>query len=423
LRQSSAARVAATLAELPEKCRCYANELISAIPYATMDSLSIGVAVEKMERSELISMHPYKKHTNPKGEWCVNFPDETKKEGRVIRRRKTEKELDDLIVEFWKSKMENPTLDEVFAEWNDWRLAQNKIAPATHSRNRQCYNRFFSEFGKKRIKTVQPFEIEDFLEKQITKFSLTAKAFSGLKGITKGFLLRAKKRGLINWNVNETFGELDVSDKQFTKAVIDDEKEVYYDDEMEAILKYCKEHPDTKNLGVALMFATGLRVGELVALKHDDFDGMIIDVKRSETAYYDLNGDRVVEVQDKTKTAAGTREVIIPEKYKWIVNKLRLCNPFGEFIFTNDEGVRMNTNIIRKRVMKLCKKMGFLNKSPHKIRKTYGSILLDNNVDRKMIEKQMGHTDVLTTEIHYHRDRKRISDKMAILNNIPEFAV
>ena len=64
-----------------------------------------------------------------------------------------------------------------------------------------------------------------------------------------------------------------------------------------------------------------------------------------------------------------------------------------------------------------------INKSPHKIRKTYGSILLDNQVDHKLIEKQMGHTDVLTIEIHYHRDRKRIAQKMGVLNNLPEFAV
>ena len=44
-------------------------------------------------------------------------------------------------------------------------------------------------------------------------------------------------------------------------------------------------------------------------------------------------------------------------------------------------------------------------KSPHKIRKTYGSILLDNHIDNKLIIEQMGRTDIRCTEEHYHRNR------------------
>lgn len=69
----------------------------------------------------------------------------------------------------------------------------------------------------------------------------------------------------------------------------------------------------------------------------------------------------------------------------------------------------------------ICRKVGIAARSPHKARKTYGTILLDNSVDYKIIEKQMGHTDISCTELHYHRDRRRLEKKREIFNSIPEF--
>lgn len=82
-------------------------------------------------------------------------------------------------------------------------------------RNTQIFNRHYSEMGKKRIKAVCPEEYEEFLEEQIVAHNLTAKAFSNLKTVTRGFLKRAKKRKLIGFNVEELFQELDVSESEF----------------------------------------------------------------------------------------------------------------------------------------------------------------------------------------------------------------
>ena len=95
-------------------------------------------------------------------------------------------------------------------------------------------------------------------------------------------------------------------------------------------------------------------------------------------------------------------------------------NPFGEYVFIRENGERMRTYDIRDRQRRLCKALNIQPKSPHKIRKTYASILIDNGVDEKVIERQMGHTSILCTEKHYHRDRKRKDEKQEIFNNIPQ---
>lgn len=42
-------------------------------------------------------------------------------------------------------------------------------------------------------------------------------------------------------------------------------------------------------------------------------------------------------------------------------------------------------------------------------------------IDNKLIMEQMGHTDILCTEEHYHRNRKNIDKKSTIISEIPEF--
>ena len=53
-----------------------------------------------------------------------------------------------------------------------------------------------------------------------------------------------------------------------------------------------------------------------------------------------------------------------------------------------------------------CDAVGIPRRSPHKIRKTYASILLDNNVAPKLIIETMGHTDISTTNGSYARRKK-----------------
>ena len=76
---------------------------------------------------------------------------------------------------------------------------------------------------------------------------------------------------------------------------------------------------------------------------------------------------------------------------------------------------------MRMRLKRVCKKLNIYHKSPHKIRKTYGTILLDHNVDNRLIMEQMGHTDIACTENHYHRNRRSLDAKSQILSSIPEF--
>ena len=371
------------------------------------------------KRKELLEKHTYEIWEGNNGKWYTYLPD--KEKGRILRKRNTQKAIEDVVVEYWKEQLENPTIREVFNEWNDRRLELEKISNPTHLRIKQTFNRYYKEFGKKKIKSVTPEEYEDFLEEQIPKFELTAKAFAGLKSTTKGFLKRAKKRKLIDFNVEELFQELDVSDSYFKKSIKNDCEEVFDEVELPIMLDYLMNHLDTKNLGILLMFLTGIRVGELVTLKHTDFNGTMFKVQRTETRIFIEEGKYEYQIKEFPKTEAGVREPIIPNDYAWIASKLKTINPLGEYIFV-ENGKRYTTNSIRRRMERICNKLSIVQKSPHKARKTYGSILLDNNIDNRLVTDLMGHVDVDCTEGYYHRNRRTLERKAEILSKIPEFS-
>lgn len=160
---------------------------------------------------------------------------------------------------------------------------------------------------------------------------------------------------------------------------------------------------------------TGIRGGELAALTHDDIMDGWIRICKTETHY---NG--MYLVKDSAKTPAGTRTVVVPTAYKWLLQELIGLNSCSEYIFVNKDGKRLITNCFRGRLRRICRKLGISELSPHKIRKTYITILLDNGADRKLIEKQVGHTDIACSEEHYHRDRRSLKEKINITDSIAE---
>lgn len=95
-----------------------------------------------------------------------------------------------------------------------------------------------------------------------------------------------------------------------------------------------------------------------------------------------------------------------------------------KFIFEREEDhTRYDTQSVRRRLNRICGKLGIKPKSPHKIRKTYGSILLDNGIDRRTILDQMGHSSIGVTERNYHRNRKTIEEKADKISKISDFGV
>lgn len=397
------------------------KDLQYALDNGIIDTTSIQSIIEMTRRKELLDKHPYKMWESADGKWHTYLPD--KEKGRVPRKRNSQKELEDVIVDFWKEQEENPRIDELFKEWNDSQLNNGYIKINTALRNESLFKRHFTEFGKNRIKNVSIDMWVEFLEAQIPKFNLTAKSFSGLRTVTRGIIKLAKRKKLINFNVQDLDSELIIPKKGFFKKHKKDWEEVYNVDETALIMEYCKENPDIWSSCIELIFVTGLRVGEAIALKHDDIDPvhMVISVHATESRRKDENGIIRTFIQDSTKTESGFRLVVVPKQFQNLLTRLWERSKDTEYVFEY-KGKRIHSNAIRKKLARICGHVGVPYKSPHKIRKTYCSILFDNQLSSSFIINQMGHTSISTSEIFYHKNRTPVGEKVELVSQIEEFA-
>ena len=384
-----------------------------------IDLPNIQSIIEMKKRQELLDNHPYKIWEGSNGKWYTYLPDETK--GRVLKKKKTRKAIEDIVVEYQESVMSNPTIDDLFNEWNDHRRDIGRIAKSSHTRIAQVYDRHFKEFGKRRIGFVTENEWIDFLEAQVFEHHLSSKAFSSLKSVVRGILKWAKRQGITTLNPELMLSELDLSDAVFAKKIKEDYEEVFDEDETQKMLSYLIGNKDIRNMGITLLFVSGMRVGELVGIKPQDINlnSNTVKIRRTETRFKE--GDKTIfAIKEYPKTTAGVREIVIPSSYSWLLKELIDRSVGHEFVF-EENNKRLTTLLIRKRIYSICKKVDVYKKSPHKIRATYDTILLDNGVDKRTVKDQMGHADIAVSEKNYHRNRKSIETKQGIIDGIPEF--
>ncbi len=379
--------------------------------------------IEMKEKEKLLNKHPYAISKGKDGKWRTYLPDVEK--GRRMVKRSTKEDIEKEIILYWKQETENPTVKTLFYEWINRKLEYRDICQGTFDRYEGDFRKFFedeSKFGEIRVRNVKSGDIVLFLRKAIKNYSLTAKSYSNLRTLTYGIFKYAKEQEYISWSISQTINDMELPKKVFRKIIKEDDEEVFNDDELEKLLNGLTTNPDILNLGIILMFCTGIRVGELVAIKWCDVLGNAIKIHRTEITYRNDDGQIVFEIRDYPKTEAGIRTVFVPTEFASIVHRLKLINGNFEYVFwDNANGKNIRASQIRKRLYLMCKKMGIKKKSPHKLRKTYVSILLDNGVDKRLVQDVAGHAQISTSERNYHRNRKSDQKKEEILSGLPEF--
>lgn len=387
-----------------------------AIENGIIDPEYVREQIEMNKRKEILERHPYSIWQGKDEKWYTYLPDEIK--GRILKKCIKKCDLEDKIIDYWKQELENPTVKNVYDEWTEGKLSREEISYATKNRYDRQFNECLNEFGKRRIKSIEPYEIEEFILNCIYNNSLTPKGYSNLRTLMYGIFRRAKKRGFISYSITEIIQDMEISKKAFRKIKRKDDELIFMENEVPKVIEYIISNKhDLIGLGILLLFKTGLRPGELAGLEWCDINNNIIHVCRTEVRY-DTNSEKnIYTVRNFPKTEAGIRNVIIPENSMWILKEIRSMNPFGKYVF-EENGVRIKTYQFSQRLETICKNTGITKKSLNKIRKTYGTILIDAHINESLIISQMGHTDINTTKNYYYKNRKSEDEKIVVINNI-----
>lgn len=140
-----------------------------------------------------------------------------------------------------------------------------------------------------------------------------------------------------------------------------------------------------------LMYATGLRVSELVNLKLQDID-FSEDIIRT---FGKGSKERIIPIGDYA--VEYLKKYI--EEYRPLMLKKTTC----EYLFLNNHGKKMTRQGFFKIIKKIAKENGIDKElSPHTLRHSFASHLLKYGADLRTIQELLGHSDISTTQIYTH---------------------
>ena len=383
------------------------NEMLKyALENGIINIDTIQTKIEMNERLKFLEKHEAKIWQSTDGKWYTYLPD-VKNERRLIKRN-SEKALKDAIIDFYKETEEEPTIEVIFHQWIDEKLEYGEIQKQTYDRYIVDFHKFFEEtgFAEKKIRYIDDITLEHFCKSQIRDKELTSKGWANLRLLIRAIFKFARKRGYTKMDIVNFMSYLELSKTIFrhTKKLSSDN--VFNEIEMKQIVEYCISKPTLSNMAVLFAAYTGMRVGEIVALKWEDVQKDIIYVHRTQVSYKDENGHYIHTVKNNAKTEAGNREVVIIPQLREVLRRLRVINPFTEYVFQIDENKTVLKNTICKNLHIICDNLNIKRRGVHTLRKTFITNMINANVEETIILEQVGHTMLETSKAFYYYNDK-----------------
>ncbi|MEL1254904.1 site-specific tyrosine recombinase XerD [Flavobacterium sp. DGU38] len=150
------------------------------------------------------------------------------------------------------------------------------------------------------------------------------------------------------------------------------------------------------------LYGCGLRVSELVSLKISDLffeEGFIKITGKG-------NKERFVPIGELTQ-----KYIVIYQKE--IRSHLNIKKGYEDTLFLNRRGSQLTRAMVFTIIKDLAVKTGLKkNISPHTLRHSFATHLLENGADLRSIQLMLGHESITTTEIYVHLDRSFLKEVM-----------
>lgn len=153
-----------------------------------------------------------------------------------------------------------------------------------------------------------------------------------------------------------------------------------------------------------LLYSCGLRVSELVNLKLNDIDLSSKYIR----CFGKGSKERIIPIGEQAKAMLKeyfpTRDLLI-KKYN-LTTKNLLIKDNGHFVTRQDvyNFIHAQGKLIHKNI------------SPHTLRHSFATHLLENGADLRVVQELLGHSDVSTTQLYTHISKKRLKEVYFSIN-------
>ncbi len=268
-------------------------------------------------------------------------------------------------------------------------LAANTVAAYRRDLIKFCG--FLSAAGRKSIHDVTTSDIGDFL-----LFGME----QGLMATTRGRIL-ASVRGFFRYLIQKNYVDADPSETIASPKLPKRLPQVVTSQQIEDLLSAPPTtHPRGLRDGamIEMLYATGLRVSELVGIQLDEINRSVGVVRVTGKG----NKQRIVPLGQ----VALTKLSVYLEQARASFVK----SPNQQAVFLTSRGRPMTRQGFWKLLRKYSVASGIHSKlTPHTLRHSFATHLLENGADLRIVQAMLGHSDVSTTQIYTHVGRSRLA--------------
>ncbi|MEG0285105.1 MAG: site-specific tyrosine recombinase XerD [Vagococcus sp.] len=272
-------------------------------------------------------------------------------------------------------------------------LSDNTIQ--SYQRDLKQYLLFLAEEKKEDWEDIDRYLVLDFLEQLRNEGKSSATIIRMVSALRKFHQFLRQER----YTDNDPMQHVDTPKKQQKLPKTLSIKEV------EKII----EAPDTSDiLGIRdraileLMYATGLRVSELITLKLDDLHlslGLIQTLGKGDK-------ERIIPIGDQ---AINWINIYLEKSRPELLAKNK--KEKTRVLFLNYKGEGFSRQGIWKNLKVYVVQAGIEKEvTPHTLRHSFATHLLENGADLRVVQELLGHADISTTQIYTHISKKRMAD-------------
>ncbi len=248
---------------------------------------------------------------------------------------------------------------------------------------------YLTQFDSPSIPHITPSFIRSWLAELKGEEKLTSKSIVRKISTLKSFFKFQLRKGVIDASPMTTITAPKISRRlpQFIKET-----------DIETLFKHV-EFPDdwkgrTSQIILQLFYSTGIRLSELINLKESQVD------------HY----NQQIKVLGK-----GNKERVIPVSADLLNNiKTYIANSPSkevENVFVNEKGKPLNPRVVYKAVNTYLTAITTIDKkSPHVLRHTFATHLMNNGADLNAVKELLGHSSLAATQVYTHNTIEKLKD-------------
>lgn len=391
-----------------------------ALDSGIIDVDTIQRQIEMARKKECLEMHQSKIWQGSNGYWYTYLQEENK--GRKLIKKNSQKEIEDFIADYYGADEKNTFKDR----YNVWMERQQLCMRSENTilKYQSDYKRFFEGYPieKKSVTKITDEDLARHIQKLLTDKKINYKALKAMYGYINGVFKKCEIDRIIPLGTNPcAYVDLPIFRDLCTEAPQKTaEQRTIAKDEMAILMDKIRNPKNTNGnqvvyYAIELSFYTGMRVGEIVALRWSDIDFQKRTI-RIHAAEVRNHGSKTYEI--KSTKNKKIRLFPLTDKIRTLLLEIKdyeFEQGFsGEFVFQDANG-RIHTNMVTNAIRSKTNTSEFSSvKSIHTVRRTVNSTLRCSGVSAVVASALIGNTERVN-EQHYTYDITDMEEKMRII--------